>query len=104
MGIRYSNRITKPLIITWQCFCSVFIYILQTFQWLPIPREIVISYKNLDPPRTCISGPLFYKGADVFPKDLVKYRTRDIGCYYDRIAVKFDKHFDSSIAEVPVKC
>ena len=43
-------------------------------------------------------GPLFTKRVDVVPQDLVK-----IGCFNDRIALKFDRHLDSTIAEVPVK-
>ena len=34
---------------------------------------------------------------------LVKSRSREIGCYNDRIALKFDMHLGSVAAEVPVK-
>ena len=36
------------------------------------------------------SGPLFIKRTDVISQDLVKSRSRKIGCYNIRIAVKFD--------------
>ena len=34
---------------------------------------------------------------------LVKYRSRDIGCYDNRTALKFDRHLGSAAAKVPVK-
>ena len=40
---------------------------------------------------TC-PGPLFTKQTDVLPKDLVKSRSREIGCYNDCIEVKFYMH------------
>ena len=42
-------------------------------------------------------------GTAVLPPNLVKSRTREIGCYNDRIALKFDRHLGSGAAEVPVK-
>ena len=33
----------------------------------------------------------------------MKSRSREIGCYNDRIALKVDMHPDSAAAEVPVK-
>ena len=39
---------------------------------------------------------------DLIP-NLVKSRSREIGCYNDRIALKFDRHLGSGAAEVPVK-
>ena len=36
-------------------------------------------------------------------QDLVKSRSREIGCYNDCIALKFDKLFDSVAAEVLIK-
>ena len=36
-------------------------------------------------------------------QNLVKSRSREIGCYNDRIALKFDRHLGSAAAEVPVK-
>ena len=35
--------------------------------------------------------------------DLVKSRSREIGCYKDRVALKFGRHFGSTAAQVPVK-
>ena len=35
--------------------------------------------------------------------DLVKSRSHEIGCHYDRFALKFDRHLGSAAAEVPVK-
>ena len=35
------------------------------------------------------SGPLFTKGTDVLPQDVVKSRTREIDCYNDHISLKF---------------
>ena len=48
-------------------------------------------------------GPLFTERTDVLPQDLVKSRSREIGCYNDLIALKFDNHLDSATAEVPVE-
>ena len=42
------------------------------------------------------------KQTDVLLQDLVKPRSREIGCFSDRIALKFDSHLDS--ADVSVKC
>ena len=38
------------------------------------------------------SGTLFTKQTDVLPQDLVKSRSREIGCYNYRVALKFDSH------------
>ena len=35
--------------------------------------------------------------------NVVKSRSREIGCYNDRIALKFDRHLNSVAAELPVK-
>ena len=43
------------------------------------------------------------KRTDVLPQDLMKSRSRNIGCYSDRIALKFDRHLGSAAAGVPVK-
>ena len=40
---------------------------------------------------------------DVLSWDLVKPRSREIGCLRYRIALKFDRHIGSSAANVPVK-
>ena len=40
---------------------------------------------------------------DVLPHDPVKSQNREIGCYNDRIAIKFDRHIGSVAADVPVK-
>ena len=50
-----------------------------------------------------ISGPLFTKRPDVLLQDLVKSRSREIGCYDGRIALQFDRHLGSAAADVPVK-
>ena len=50
-----------------------------------------------------LSGPLSNKRTGVLPQDPVKSRRREIGCYNDRIALKFDRHLGSTAAEVPVK-
>ena len=47
--------------------------------------------------------PLFTKRTDVLRQDLMKSPSREIGCYNDRIALKFDMHLGSAAAEVPVK-
>ena len=49
------------------------------------------------------SMPLFTKWTDVLQPNLVKSRSREIGCYNDRIVLKFDRHLGSAAAEVPVK-
>ena len=48
-------------------------------------------------------GPLFTKRTDVLPLDLMKSRSSKIGCYNERIALKFDRHIWSAAGEVPVK-
>ena len=40
---------------------------------------------------------------DILAQDLVKSRSRDIGYYHDRIALKFDRHLGSAAAKVPFK-
>ena len=42
-------------------------------------------------------GPLFIKRTDVLPQDLVKSRSREIGFYHDRIALKFDMHLGNTV-------
>ena len=44
-------------------------------------------------------GPLFTKRKGVLPQDLGKSRSREIGCYNERIALKFDRHLPSAAAE-----
>ena len=41
--------------------------------------------------------PLFTKRQDVLPPDPVKSRSRDIGCYGDRITLKSDRHLGSRV-------
>ena len=48
-----------------------------------------------------LSGPLFTKRLDVLPRDLVKFRSREIGCFNDCVALKIDRHLGS--ADVPDK-
>ena len=48
------------------------------------------------------SGQPFAGRWGVFPRGVVGSRSRDIGCYADRIALKFDWH-SGSIAKVPVR-
>ena len=50
-----------------------------------------------------IWGPIFTKRLDVLPPNLVKSRSREIGCCNDRITLNFDRHLGSAAAEVPVK-
>ena len=47
--------------------------------------------------------PLFTNRADVLPPNFVKSRSREIVCYNDRIALKFDRYLTSDVAEVPIK-
>ena len=49
------------------------------------------------------SGSLFTKRQDVLPPNRVKSRSREIECYNDRFALKFDWHLGNVAAEVPVK-
>ena len=49
------------------------------------------------------SGLLFTKRLDVLPQDLVESRSREIGCYDNRIALKFSTHLGSAADELPVK-
>ena len=46
---------------------------------------------------------LFTKRYDVLPPNLGKSRSQEIGCYNDRIALKFDRHLGSSAVEMSVK-
>ena len=62
------------------------------FQWLIIfhkNTKMIISY----------AGSLFTEREDALPTNLVKSWSHEVGCYNDRIALKFD----SAAAEVPVK-
>ena len=43
-------------------------------------------------------GPLFTKRQDVLPKNVVKYRSREIGFYNDHIVLHFDRHLGSAAA------
>ena len=45
-------------------------------------------------------GPLFTKWKDVLPPSLTKSRNREIGCYNDHNALKFERHFGSAVADV----
>ena len=47
--------------------------------------------------------PLFTKWTDVLPQDLAKSRSGEIGCYSDRIALKFYRHLGNAVADVQVK-
>ena len=66
------------------------------FSWLIIfPTEPTHNVHRLQ-------ARLFTK-TGVLPQDLVKSRSREIGCYNDRIAVKFDSHLGSAAVEIPVE-
>ena len=47
--------------------------------------------------------PLFTKRTDLLPQDLMKSRSRENRGYTFPIPLKFDRHFGSSAAEMPVK-
>ena len=47
--------------------------------------------------------PSVCKRTDVSPQNLAKSRSREIWCYNDFIALKFDRHLGSAVAEVAVK-
>ena len=47
--------------------------------------------------------PLFTKRSDVLPLNIVKFRSREVECYNDYNALKFDWHLGSSADDVPVK-
>ena len=69
-----------------------------------IPGDILLSYlisSYLDITIKQLPGPLFTKWTGVLPQNLVKSRSREIGCYNDSIALKFDRHLDSAAVEVP---
>ena len=44
--------------------------------------------------------PIFTRRTDPLPQDLVKSRSREIGCFNDRSALKFDKYLGSAAADV----
>ena len=48
-------------------------------------------------------GPLFPKRMGALPPNLLKSRSREIGCYSDCISLKFGSHLGSGAAEMPVK-
>ena len=50
-----------------------------------------------------VPGPLFTKQTDVLPPNFVMYQSREIGCYNDRIALKYDRHLGSAAAGMPAK-
>ena len=60
-----------------------------------------ISAKSLSVWRQ--AGPRLNIRKDVFPLDLVKSRSHEIGTLNCRIDLKFDRHIGSTAAEVPVK-
>ena len=47
--------------------------------------------------------PLFTKLSNVLSTNLVKSRSREIGCYNDPIGLKFDRPLGSTPAGMPVK-
>ena len=47
---------------------------------------------------------LLTKRRDVLPQDLVKSRRREIECYTDDIALKFDRHLGSAAVDVSARC
>ena len=51
----------------------------------------------------CHTVAQFITLTDVLPQDLVQSRNREIKVYAFPIALKFDRHVGSSIAEMPVK-
>ena len=92
-----------------QCWYSYFWrFLSQAHSWLYIRGRLLqymLSLYNIWVTVTAlkIGGLLFTKRTDVLPQDLMKPRNRAIGCYNDRIARKFDRHFGSAFAEVPLK-
>ena len=50
-----------------------------------------------------LTEPLFTHRTDVLPQNLLKYRSREIWCYNDCIALKFDRYLGSTAAEMLVK-
>ena len=46
------------------------------------------------------TGPLFTKGMDVLPPNLVNSRSREIGCYNDCTALKFDRHLGRGARQI----
>ena len=49
------------------------------------------------------SGYLFTKRQDVLPQEIMKSRCREIRVYNCPIALKYDRHLGSSVAEMPFK-
>ena len=47
---------------------------------------------------------LFPKQTDVLPQDLTMTRSHEIRVSFFQIASKFDRHLDSTAAEMPAKC
>ena len=68
--------------------------------WILTKLHLKLTFIVL--PHYCL-GCVFTKRTDVLPQDLVKTRSREIGCYNDHIALKFDRHLGSAAAEVPVE-
>ena len=54
-------------------------------------------------PDSMAPGPLFTTRTGVLPLNPMKSRSTEIGCYNDRIALKFDRHLSNAAVVVPVK-
>ena len=68
-----------------------------TLLFLSHPDEIA----NFDFPQHAVALQRFRTiNYDVFPPNIVKYRSRTIGGYNDRVALTFDKDLDSAAAQV----
>ena len=64
-----------------------------------IPFFIIMKCFSVDQSDTK-AGPLFTKRQDVLPPNLVKFRSREIGCCNGRIALKFDRHLGSNFRAI----
>ena len=66
-------------------------------------RSFCSYFNKSDIAESLPRGPLSGKTSSL-PPNLVKARSREIGCYNDCIALKSDRYLDSAAAAMPVKC
>ena len=76
-------------------------YKMLSMGWLTVNRMICASPANVTGLSPNEAGMILF--LCVLPPNLVKSRNRKIGCYIDRIALKFGRVFGRAAAEVPAK-
>ena len=80
-----------PIGLVTRCYIYIYIYIVCA-NAMELLHSCSKPSKYSMPLRS--SGLLFTKRLDVLPTNLVKSRSRENGCYNDRIVLKLDRHLD----------